>query len=106
MCLGLCLFTGMLCESVCQRCVFCEFSTLLLYIYWEYVAILLSIFVQQIELMFKHISLKLFFMTVCYFETEFLSESITKKIKIFLFHNASDIFSVIIIRSCMLSSNI
>ena len=30
------MFRGLLCESVCQICVFCEFSTLLLYVYWEY----------------------------------------------------------------------
>lgn len=89
MCLGLCLCLRACCVSQSVRGV--SSVNFLLY-YYTYIGNMWpfcfwSFGITKLALMFKHISLKLFFMTVCYLEMNFFQKVLRKKIKIFLFHN-------------------
>lgn len=89
MCLGLCLCLQACCVSQSVRGV--SSVNFLLY-YYTYIGNMWpfcfwSFGITKLALMFKHISLKLFFMTVCYLEMNFFQKVLRKKIKIFLFHN-------------------
>lgn len=89
MCLGLCLCLRACCVSQSVRGVSSVNFLLYNYTYignmWPFC--FRSFGNTKLALIFKHISLKLFFMTLCYLEMNFFQKVFRKKIKIFLFHN-------------------